>query len=50
MELKTIVERTTDVAENPLDEGEMWLTQRMHVEAGLLHHMGDIRAGKREVL
>jgi hypothetical protein len=50
MELKTIVERPTDVAKDPLDEDEMWLARRMHVEAGMLHRMGNIRAGERQIL
>jgi transposase len=50
MELKTIVERPTDVAKDPFDEEEMWLAWRMHVEAGLLHCMSNIRAGERQIL
>ena len=50
MELKTEIERLSNVAKDPLDQVQMWLMWRMHVEAGLLDGMADVRARQGKIL
>ena len=50
VEKEPIVDHALEVAEEPLESGEMWLPGIMHVETDLLNCISDIRLGEGKVL
>lgn len=48
--LETVVKCALDVSKNPPDQGQVLITWVVHVETNLLHSIGDVRAGERQVL
>jgi len=50
VEEQTIVNRATEVAEEPLQSSEEWLPGIMHVETDLLNGIGDVWPGEGKVL
>ena len=50
MEEEPVVDRAPEVAEDLLENGEMWHPGIMHVETDLLNCISDIRPGEGKVL
>jgi hypothetical protein len=50
VEEEPVVDRAPEVAEEPLESGEMWHPGIMHMETYLLNCIGDIRPGEGNVL
>lgn len=50
MEMKAVRRRTTDIAQYTLDHGEMARPQIMHMQAGLLHCVRNVRSCDGQVL
>jgi hypothetical protein len=49
-EKKTVVEGDVEVAQDPLESGEMRLPRGVHMQAHLLDGVGDVKPGEGEVL
>ena len=45
-----MIHSTLDISQNPLEHVDMRLARIMHVKAGLLDGIGDVRMSEREVL
>ena len=50
VEEEPVVDRAPEVAEEPLESGEMWLPRIMHVETDLLDCIGDVWPGESKIL
>jgi len=45
-----MIHSTLEISQNPLEHVDMRLARIMHVKAGLLDGIGDVRMSEREVL
>jgi len=45
-----MIHSTLEISQNPLEHVDMRLARIMHVKAGLLDGIGDVRTSEREVL
>jgi len=50
VQLETILKSTSNIPENPFDQGEMGFPRVMHIEANLLNSISNIRASEYEIL
>ena len=50
MKEETEVDGAAEVAKDPLESGEVWLPEIMHMETDLLNCICDVRPGEGEVL
>jgi hypothetical protein len=50
MEVKTKIKCALDIAEDALDEVDMWFPRSMHIQTRLLNSMCNVRPCKRQVL